>query len=400
MVDLGPDCEWSPWGGTRSPEQRRSGLGAATPTPSHRSPLSSRPGTPTGSFAKRREEKHARQLKALGYTNSYIGASPASSPEASPASRRQSSLSSGRSNRHSAEELRTGIKPLTNLPLELLPEASFKGASKYRPNLSPRQKEALGLTTDAGYAEPCGNYPLRGSKKGFYTSQANLLLDPYHRPNEASVKFPRQLDAPGTHNGDKVEAAKYNDEIEELISGSASGHRRWSMTKQLQSIASGAFTRAPGIKNFLGGFEEAPSSSAYTNKKVAPVAIGIAKEDYSRKLRLAAKKYALKPTLFEAEKAKLQAELWEKIGKPGLEEKVDPYKKAAASTNWLDVQMTPTTDLRGGGASPSFGRGSPNGSRSASPSLHKASFVNRQADLELEARIKSPHLRRPVSVLP
>ena len=180
------------------------------------------------------------------------------------------------------------------------------------------------------------------------------------------------------------------------LSHAASPSATAACAPPLQTIASGAFTKAPGVKNFLGGFEEDPSSSAYTHKKIPTRAIEIAKDDYRRKLRMAAKKFALKPNLFEAEKAKLQAELWEKIGKPGLDEKVDLYKKKAPSTNWLDVQMTPTTDLRGNSASPSFSRGSPNASRSTSPSLHKASFVNRQADLELEARIKSPHLRRPV----
>ena len=51
---------------------------------------------------------------------------------------------------------------------------------------------------------------------------------------------------------------------ESELDSSLAGRPKWALAKQLQTIASGAFTKAPGVKNRFGGFAEPASSAGYT----------------------------------------------------------------------------------------------------------------------------------------
>lgn len=399
------EASWSPWGGERSP--------ASTRPPS---PNQARPRRDDKSF--KQDGQRANRQSTFGEVDSTLELQRSSFHDKNYRVKNAGRDLNSRGRRSSFSELegygrdtspiaqRSASVPTMRGGIKSVPggksveEESFKqqlASFKYRPNLSPRNTEALGLNSKAGFAAPCGHFPLRTNQHGFYTSTDvtgykpaltdETKSDPYVG-GYAAMTMPRRLDRQSTRTGEAIQTAMATARAEsELpLDPSVVGRPKWALAKQLQTIASGAFTKAPGVKNRFGGFQEPAASAGFTSTKVEEGRINHAKDTYQRKLRAAARRFAdpRKQKEFEAEKERLQTELWNVIGKPGLP-KNNPYAKKKASQaghkslSSLEVQLTPATELRGGAPT----------RRSADSSSPSVSFVNRDEDRQEEARIKA-----------
>ena len=168
------EATWSPWGGQISP--------ASTRPPS---PSQARPRRTDNSF--KQEGRRVNRQTTFGEVDSTLELQRASfrdknSRDKNSRGRRSSfsELEGSRSALHlaggtspveqrrsaSVPTMRGGIKPM----VPSVEEDSFKqelASFKYRPNLSPRNTDALGLNLNAGFAAPCGHFPLRTNQHGF-----------------------------------------------------------------------------------------------------------------------------------------------------------------------------------------------------------------------------------------